>query len=544
MVRRSDPASQLVVFSIEYVVEMIRRGQIRIPSYARRYVWRQEQNVALFDSIARGYPIGTLMFSEGPAPEQDVQFGPLTVHAPAEDRAYWIIDGQQRLVSLAGSLIETGQIDRRFALSYDLRSETFIADPVLNDPLVIPLPVLFETGKLMEWFARDRAGIRYYERASEISWNLRKFQIATYVVRHEDPLVAVDVFERLNTSGVHLRASELFSALTSGGQASGRSRRLEDISASLNERTGFGIVDERTIMRAVLATRTTDIDRIPALASSELQDMQDESERALTQAIVFLQDFGAIPHVSFLPFKNLLVVITRFFALHDKPDVRNLRLLRRWLWRASVEGSEANMGSSSLVTRRFLDCLGYNSETRDVQSLLRSVEHKKWQLPPTEKLAPRTASGRMLLCSWWHRKPRDLRTGRNISRAELCDAIGDSISASKVLPSILQGNKEFLALAANHLLLVEGSGETQELDALLHPVGYVREVKWDDVLQSHMISPAALRHLRQGDARQFFSVRDSAIQGQFYDFIDRMCEWGFEDTPPLADLILDDDKEE
>ncbi len=180
MSRRYETASQLLVFTVEYLVDMITHGQIRIPAYARRYVWTQDQTIALFDSIALGYPIGTLLFSEGPAPDEEVAFGPLTITAAADDRAYWVVDGNQRLVSLAAVLTKTNDLDPRFNLAFDLRAEAFIANPGRRDPAIVPLDILYNPSSLRRWLSEEAVEVDLAELATEISWNIRRFQVAVH----------------------------------------------------------------------------------------------------------------------------------------------------------------------------------------------------------------------------------------------------------------------------------------------------------------------------------------------------------------------------
>ncbi|HEY1743867.1 MAG TPA: DUF262 domain-containing protein, partial [Granulicella sp.] len=39
----------------------IRRGQIKIPQFQRKFVWKEEQAFELLDSIKNNYPIGSLL---------------------------------------------------------------------------------------------------------------------------------------------------------------------------------------------------------------------------------------------------------------------------------------------------------------------------------------------------------------------------------------------------------------------------------------------------------------------------------------------------
>jgi uncharacterized protein with ParB-like and HNH nuclease domain len=48
--------------TIKQVIEKIGNNEIYLPAIQRKFVWKQEQIVKLFDSIQQGYPIGTFLF--------------------------------------------------------------------------------------------------------------------------------------------------------------------------------------------------------------------------------------------------------------------------------------------------------------------------------------------------------------------------------------------------------------------------------------------------------------------------------------------------
>jgi len=39
----------------------IKRGEIKVPQFQRRFVWKDEQALNLLDSIASNYPVGSLL---------------------------------------------------------------------------------------------------------------------------------------------------------------------------------------------------------------------------------------------------------------------------------------------------------------------------------------------------------------------------------------------------------------------------------------------------------------------------------------------------
>jgi len=55
-----------------------------------------------------------------------ITLGALEINAPALTDALWVVDGQQRLTSLANVLHPEGQLDERFALGYDLQARVEI----------------------------------------------------------------------------------------------------------------------------------------------------------------------------------------------------------------------------------------------------------------------------------------------------------------------------------------------------------------------------------------------------------------------------------
>ena len=48
--------------SIKDIIEMIGANDVYLPAIQRKLVWRHDQIERLFDSIMRGYPIGTFLF--------------------------------------------------------------------------------------------------------------------------------------------------------------------------------------------------------------------------------------------------------------------------------------------------------------------------------------------------------------------------------------------------------------------------------------------------------------------------------------------------
>lgn len=60
------------------------------------------------------------------------------------------------------------------------------------------------------------------------------------------------------------------------------------------------------------------------------------------------------------------------------------------------------------------------------------------------------------------------------------------------------------------------------------------------MLASHAIDPAIERLLKEEDVSGFLERRQQRVTGDLRTFLERKCEWGFENTSPLVDLEIDD----
>lgn len=57
--RARDPKPEIL--RLEEIVLGIRRGEIRLPSFQRPFVWTRSDMLDLLDSIYQGYPVGSIL---------------------------------------------------------------------------------------------------------------------------------------------------------------------------------------------------------------------------------------------------------------------------------------------------------------------------------------------------------------------------------------------------------------------------------------------------------------------------------------------------
>ena len=86
--------------TVEELVGMIERGELRLPEMQRRYVWRSTRVRDLLDSLYRGYPSGAILLweTDEKVPLQDFA---VTQQGNPYQSTRLLLDGQQRLTSLS-----------------------------------------------------------------------------------------------------------------------------------------------------------------------------------------------------------------------------------------------------------------------------------------------------------------------------------------------------------------------------------------------------------------------------------------------------------
>src|SRR5215510_1067638 len=247
LVRRPEAKTE----SVEDLIAAVLRGEVRIPTFQRGLEWRSNHVLDLFDSIYRGFPIGSLLLRRAPSTAGPVHVGPVAVFGIETRSALWVVDGQQRLTSLVAGLGRPGTLpmtpDDPFVVYFDPVEQQFRAPP-RNGQISstwVPVPQLLDGAALTEWAYTWSHGKQEDLRRMvfEAGRRLREYRIPLYVIDTDDEDAVRAIFHRVNSSGKPLSWSTVHDALyahqgkvpsTLGDLA----RQLEDV--------GMGRMDEET----------------------------------------------------------------------------------------------------------------------------------------------------------------------------------------------------------------------------------------------------------------------------------------------------------
>jgi hypothetical protein len=506
---RPDTKLEVDTETVEALVDLVRRGEVRVPSFQRGMRWKEEDVLALFDSVYRGYPIGSILLHKGAAEAARIQIGPLTIDGPETHQALWVVDGQQRLTALAAGLSRPRPVPRTpddpWVVYFDAETQSFRAPPQTGDvpSTWVPVAEMLDASVLGEWVStwehRTDAGLRMA--LFQAGARIRQYQIAVYTVETEDEKTLRDIFYRINKFGQSLRWDEVRDALA--GRKSSHPSTLQELAAEL-QKLGMGCPEEQQLLACVMACKG-------------LGAVQDALP-ALRGALSFLRRQAEIPHLRLLPRSTPLVVLTRFFALYPDPKARTLRLLTRWTWRVLLG---AGLRDERTLLRHGVSAIEEGDEEGSVQALLALVPRERrdsFKLPP--RFDARAAGSRLALLGLSSLRPRDLRS------AALID-VADVKAFRRILPP-----EDRLGNSPANRMLASGFGAARkELLELLGSRGF------DEVLESHAITPAAAAALVERDAEGFLRERRSRIEEAVNLLGERLAAWSRSDRPSISYLL-------
>lgn len=529
-IERTDPVG---------LVRLAQQGRLRLPSFQRLYRWTAPDVVRLFDSIVRGFPIGSLLLWDKPAPAERVSIGPLSVDAPDEISALWVVDGQQRITSIVGALLAgADEADPRFRIFYDLHRGEFVSSgqrASLQD-LWLPVTEMTDNRRLLAW-TRHRQDLLSDDQvalADTVGSAIRDYEIPMYVVRSDDEAVLRQVFDRMNFFGKRITQAEAFSALypasVDGGEIG-----LESLADDL-EGLGFGRFKDRDLYRSVLAIRGGDVFRDfrdEFADKREIADAYEVTRTALADVVRFLRDEAAVPHLKLLPYSLVIPVLARYFALNGAGTARERALLRRFVWRGAVAGTEFNSPTSSL--RRAVTSVEDNG-IRSADRLLRLLpEIAGWE-PDLRQLTLKNAAARLNVLALLSRTPRYLVADREDEGQEV-GAIVDLVSllegARSPLATIVPAGVPSAILAAR---AVHPRIPPHRLSHAWFGVGVT-----DEVLESQWLTPELAALASGGEWVEFMVSRGSMLRSALARYVARQAEFGARDGEPMAALLFETD---
>jgi hypothetical protein len=507
------------------VVSLAERGLLRIPLFQRSFVWDTGDVRALFDSIWRGFPIGTLLLWKHPAEAGRVAFGPFELDAPKQPEALWVVDGQQRVSTLVGALSPQAQeVDPIFEVCFDLRRARFVHATRRPQPhWWLPVRVTLESRTLLGWL-RDHGedlSADELDLADAVGGALRDYTVPAYIVEHDDDELLREVFDRVNSAGKPISRAQVFHALFGGtAPTASASAVVESLSHE-----GFGALDEQRVVQSLLAIRGGDVQRDLHDEFAEDEDRErwfDDTERALSRVIAFLKREG-VPHLLLVPSTFPIPVLAAYFHLHPDADPWIERLLARWVWRGWLHGF--GRGGQTPALRQAVravhpvKCQPQKAPSAydAVQALISSVSDDEPTISDLN-LQTNSAVGRLVLLALASLKPLS-GDGTPIDLAHALDEHGVA-----AITALVPGHRA--TLAARGFWPVEAGLPSGREDST--------------VLASHALDAGAAQALRNADIEQFVADRGRRLTVLANRYVSEHVQSGALVRPPLDELLVED----
>jgi hypothetical protein len=519
--------SSSTTYDIPRLLHLAATGGLRVPKFQRSFVWDASDVRRLFDSIYRGFPIGTLLLWRQDAKAEPVSFGGVEFDAPTNIDALMVVDGQQRITALVAALTSgPRQVDDRFEVFFDIAKRRFVGlNRGVAPPRSIPVRETLESRNLLAWLREhgDELEEGDLELADELGGALRDYRVPAYIVEGNDERLLREVFDRVNSAGKPITRAQVFHALFANEAEPGSPATVvQELT-----RTGFGEVPESRVVQSLLAMRGGDVQRDihdEFSADEDPADWYEQTERALDRTIRFLQSQGVV-HQLLMPSSFPLPVLAAFFHLHPEPEPVVEKLLSRWLWRGWVHGFGREGGQTpslrravrSINPKKRLPHLAPDEFTA-VRLLLDYVRDQELESLGLTTFRTDNATARLVLITLASLEPLN-PTGEPIDvpralRDHGVDAIGDLVP------------KHRSNVGARGFWLPDWppvSGRESEA-----------------VLASHAISESAAARLKTVDIAGFLAERSRHVEQLTLDKVNGKLATGMRAQPPLASLLVPD----
>ncbi|MXW13409.1 MAG: DUF262 domain-containing protein [Rhodothermaceae bacterium] len=535
------------------LMERIVSGKIRVPKFQRPFIWRQNDIFALLESVYMGFPIGSILVWE--TEQENIEstsfVGPIEVGHDLNGKVGYLLDGQQRVSTLVGTLrlpneyqsVSNG-IDWR--VYFDLEKREFTRAPKgVIDGRYFPMASLLDTSgflaaaRKIETFPDELQRRNWLNAADRIANAFRDYQLPIIRIQEADLDSAVTVFARLNRTGRKISADQMVSALT---YREGEFHLSGELDGYINEltRKGFGNLNRVFLLRSVLAALSLDIYAkdwaglvVKADIRPKLPDAFEDAAGGINGALEFLKNLG-ITSDRLLPYGLQLVLLGEFYRLCPIPTPEQDKLLRRWFWVTSFTGWFGSVNSSR-ATHALREIRELAKGERSELSVV-SLDEKA--LPFPIRFNPMSARARAFLLYLVSLQPLSLKNPVKLEPGKLLSELGSSaIGYVWYNPGEAE---EFSSISANRMFL-----DRDLVDNAFDHLTELDDSMLKKLLPSHGFPAGSIQMLRDGDRNKFILQRQEyLIQGERRFMGDRgvnLPESGIAETVTDSDTSDTDD---
>jgi hypothetical protein len=362
------------------------QGTLNIPEFQRKYVWRASKLVDLVDSLWRGYPIGTLLLWESAYDSPQTALG-------GQGPKLWIVDGQQRVTSLAllfgkkpywwSDHEEWNRLYEKYdvlaSIARDIENLEFgLINPVrkksnewVSVRQVLNSPNLSELGaEVAEKLGNSKRFAEIHEKLQSIK-KIVAAPLYEIIVDHELEDVA-EIFSRLNTAGTKIRESDIVIALVAAKQQGWIRKNFDPFLKDL-EAKGFdfdpGVVVRTFAIVGHGSARLKDVPQSFWEQSAAFEEHWEETKEAITSVVKNLNEYGILSS-DLLPSLNALIPV--FVMRANFPQDFEFPKALNWLLIATRDGRYSGSAITILDrdTKQINGKVSFHEAIEDMNKLL------------------------------------------------------------------------------------------------------------------------------------------------------------------------------
>jgi len=390
--------------TVRELVDMVKRGELRLPEMQRRYVWTAGRVRDLLDSLYRGYPSGTILVweTDHEPPARDL--------AVAQARNVFmtqkmLLDGQQRLTSLCavlgGEPVIVRNRKRPIEILFNLdhpegppQEFTEVEDDVAPTPnngeeepdedvdveespnpqqkfakrtFVVASKHLMNSPNWVrvsevlsdksDWDLLSPRGLHpsdaRYQRYTARLQRLRKIKDYPYVMQVLERGLAynevAEIFVRVNSLGMKLRGSDLALAQITARWKNSL-KQFEKFAEQFEE--AWSVIDVGLLVRAmvIFATHQSRFKTVQNISLEQMQQAWTEAKKGIEFSLNFLQSNVGIEDGALLSSPMVLLAVAAFGAAKNyKLSPAEELGLKRWVLIGNTRGHLSRGSTETLL---------------------------------------------------------------------------------------------------------------------------------------------------------------------------------------------------
>lgn len=330
------------------IVTKISSNTYAIPAFQRDFVWKKGQVLDLFDSIQKGYPIGSIILwkpKEAQHPAiKDVISDKVKDISPSD---YYILDGRQRCTAFFGCVLDWEEKDPRFCLLYDVENDGFVYKAKKNNLGVSAFKVsdIYDTFKMlgilqaiMQSNIDETVKKQYVNRIKEINTILQQYELGEILIENCTLEESSTVFSRINSKGTDISKVEMLQAQTYKSRES--ILLVTEIDNIINSLSSYGFSgikpdDVLSCYARYVNKNHYDNNLLQAISNSDIKSIIPQLKQDIQQSVEFLYNECGVISYRLLPYNKQFFAIASFFKEHKNPTEAQLKELKKWFFYSS-----------------------------------------------------------------------------------------------------------------------------------------------------------------------------------------------------------------